>query len=366
MTESDITYWDYLNLEKILTAQGGKGNDESEITNDELHFIVIHQVFELWFKLALRELRYARNILVKDLVDETDLPVIVQHIKRVNEIFKIDQFTLLETMTPQDFLFFRAKLGTASGFQSIQMRELEIIMGLDRDQRVSLGSSDVLNVLVDTMKKSSHFQELKIRLEEAEKELSLKDGLLKWLSRTPIYGSTSDESEYNVKVDEFLKNYFDQYCFLQDSMSENLVKSAVDKKENIIARFEAIKTTAKNFLYGLDVSEDKRLFTKMYRAGLLFIESYRNLPLLAWPRQLLETIVELEQRMVLWRMRHVRMVERMIGRRVGTGGSAGVDYLDETTKYRVFGDLWTVRTLLLPEAYLPKLVNKEFYDFVTN
>ena len=365
MSDSDITYWDYLNLVRVLTAQGGKDNNEKEINNDELHFIVIHQVFELWFKLAVRELRYARDILVKDLVNETDLPVIVQHLKRVNEIFKIDQFTLLETMTPQDFLYFRAKLGTASGFQSIQMRELEIIIGLNRKQRTTLGSNDVLDVLVESMKKSPHFQELKNRLEEAEKKPTLKDGLLKWLSRTPIYGSTSSEENYVEKVDEFLKDYFNQYCFLQDSMAENLVKSAVDKKENIIARFEVNKTTAKNFLYGLDISEDKRNYTKMYRAGLLFIESYRNLPLLAWPRQLLDTIVELEQLMVLWRTRHARMVERMIGRRVGTGGSSGVEYLDETTKYRIFGDLWNVRTLLLPEAYLPKLENKEFYDFVT-
>ena len=149
-------------------------------------------------------------------------------------------------------------------------------------------------------------------------------------------------------------------------MAENLVKSEVDKKENIIRRFDANKSTAKNFLYGLDVPEVNRAFSKMYRAGLIFIESYRKLPLLAWPRQLLDCIVELEQLFVLWRTRHVRMVERMIGRRVGTGGSSGVDYLDETTKYRIFGDLWTVRTLLLPEDNLPVLENEEFYDFVTN
>ncbi len=362
----DITYWDYLNLEKILTAQGGKENNEADITNDELHFIVIHQVFELWFKLAIRELRYARDILTKELVVETDLPVVVQHLKRVNEIFKIDQFTLLETMTPQDFLFFRAKLGTASGFQSIQMREMEILVGLQRKQRVTLGSNDVLNVLVDSMKKSPHFKELQDRLKEVEKEKTLKDGLLKWLSRTPIYGSTAQDQDYNAKVDQFLQDYYDQYCKLQDEMADNLVKSEVDKKENIVARFDVNKNTAKNYLFAQDIDEEKRSFTKMYRAGLVFIESYRNLPLLAWPRQLLESIVELEQLMVIWRHRHARMVERMIGKRVGTGGSSGVDYLDETTKYRIFGDLWTVRTLLLPQSYLPQLKNREFYDFVTN
>lgn len=366
MTGPDITYWDYLQLNKILTAQGGVSNNESDVTNDELHFIVIHQVFELWFKLAIRELRFARDILTADSVQETDLPVIVQHLKRVNEIFKIDQFRLLETMTPQDFLYFRTKLGTASGFQSIQMREMEMIIGLERNQRTTLGSNDVLNVLVESMKKSPHFNSVKKRLETAETELTLKNGLLKWLSRTPIYGTTSKEQNYSQKTDQFLLDYYTQYCALQDSMADNLIASGVDKKENIESRFDNNKKVARIFLLAEDVSDDKRLFTKSFRAGLLFIESYRELPLLAWPRNLLESIVELEQLMVLWRTRHARMVERMIGRRVGTGGSSGVDYLDDTTKYRIFNDLWTVRTLLLPVEYLPDLKNKEFYDFVTN
>ena len=99
------------------------------------------------------------------------------------------------------------------------------------------------------------------------------------------------------------------------------------------------------------------------RAGLVFIESYRELPLLAWPRKLISTLIELEQSMILWRTSHARMVERMIGRRIGTGGSSGVDYLDMTTKYRVFVDLWAVRSILIKKEALPELKNKEFYEF---
>ena len=99
------------------------------------------------------------------------------------------------------------------------------------------------------------------------------------------------------------------------------------------------------------------------RAGLVFIESYRNLPLLAWPRKLISTLIELEQSMILWRTSHARMVERMIGRRIGTGGSSGVDYLDMTTKYRVFVDMWSVRSILIKKEALPELKNKEFYEF---
>jgi tryptophan 2,3-dioxygenase len=99
------------------------------------------------------------------------------------------------------------------------------------------------------------------------------------------------------------------------------------------------------------------------RAGLLFIESYRNLPLLTWPRILIDTLVELEESLVLFRTHHVRMVERMIGRRVGSGGSSGVDYLEATLKYRVFGDLWAVRTMLIKQERLPELKNPDFYGF---
>ena len=107
--------------------------------------------------------------------------------------------------------------------------------------------------------------------------------------------------------------------------------------------------------------EDKSL--RRRRAGLVFIESYRDLPLLSWPRKLISTLIELEQAMILWRTSHARMVERMIGRRIGTGGSSGVDYLDMTTKYRVFVDLWAVRSILIKKDALPTLKNKEFYEF---
>ena len=99
------------------------------------------------------------------------------------------------------------------------------------------------------------------------------------------------------------------------------------------------------------------------RAGLLFIESYRELPLLTWPRALVDAVVELEESMVKWRHAHARMVERIIGRRVGTGGSSGVDYLDGTAKYRIFTDLWAVRTVLVRPDLRPKLENPEFYGF---
>ena len=99
---------------------------------------------------------------------------------------------------------------------------------------------------------------------------------------------------------------------------------------------------------------------------MLFIESYRDLPLLSWPRRLIDSFVEVEQSMLAFRHAHARMVERMIGRRMGTGGSAGVDYLDATTKYRIFVDLWAVRTLLVKRGALPGMDNAEFYGFTSS
>ena len=85
--------------------------------------------------------------------------------------------------------------------------------------------------------------------------------------------------------------------------------------------------------------------------------------LLSWPRRLIDTVVQLEQSMLLFRHAHARMVERMIGRRMGTGGSSGVDYLDKTATYRIFTDLWAVRTVLLPRQSLDDVIQSDYYGF---
>jgi tryptophan 2,3-dioxygenase len=127
-------------------------------------------------------------------------------------------------------------------------------------------------------------------------------------------------------------------------------------------RYEDEKTTVRAFFHPGEGDGGAR--RRRIRAAMLFIETYRELPLLAWPRELLEALVELEQRFVIFRQRHARMVERIIGRRTGTGGSSGVDYLDTTAlKYRVFRDLWAIRTLQVRRAAAPELANADFYGF---
>ena len=143
--------------------------------------------------------------------------------------------------------------------------------------------------------------------------------------------------------------------------------------DSVQKRFQAQTEAAQRYLFAHDIERQKdsseeehqkrKSFVCRYRAALLFIESYRELPLLAWPRLLVDALVEMESQMVMFRHRHARAVERIIGRRVGTGGSSGVNYLDATTSIRVFTDLWMVRTLLLPKRYRPDLRAPERYGF---
>jgi len=127
-------------------------------------------------------------------------------------------------------------------------------------------------------------------------------------------------------------------------------------------RYEAEKASVRAFFAPSEADGGTR--RRRIRAAMLFIETYRELPLLAWPREVLDALVELEQQFVIFRQRHARMVERIIGRRTGTGGSAGVDYLDKTAlSYRVFRDLWAIRTLQVRRDAAPELQHPEFYGF---
>ena len=305
------TYSEYLRLEELLKLQTGIDGDKKKLSNDELHFILVHQNFELWFKLIINELRCTRDILASKYVEETSLPQAVHHMTRVIETFKLmaQQWKVMETLEPQDFLNFRDELGTASGFESFQMREMESLMGKKWIDGKPIGKDE-------------------------STEKSLYDVTCDWLERTPIQGSTPDSPNDNKEVSSFIKQYLEAHKKLYP-----------DTNQEAIDFFEQASVLRRR------------------RAGLIFIESYRELPLLSWPRKLISTLIELEESMILWRSSHARMVERIIGRRIGTGGSSGVDYLDMTTKYRVFIDLWSVRSILIKKDSLPTLKNPEFYEF---
>ena len=134
-------YWEYLRLEELLGLQGGLDGDESGLSDHEVLFIVVHQIYELWFKLSLRELTTARDAMHRDPVPDQELSNLVASLGRVREIMDhaASHFRVMETLSTRDFLDFRDKLLPASGFQSAQMRELEILLGLSDEVRISMG-----------------------------------------------------------------------------------------------------------------------------------------------------------------------------------------------------------------------------------
>jgi tryptophan 2,3-dioxygenase len=364
------TYWDYLNLDRLLTLQGGLEHDEDGLLPDELHFIIVHQTYELWFKLVNRSLRAARSRLALPRVDEDTIPHAVHHLRRVSSILRVavHQFEVMETLTPQDFLAFRDKLVPSSGFQSFQMRELEILLGLERRQRIQYGKVDPLDHIAHLAESSPAGALAWAHIQRARDEESLLAVLERWLYRTPIQGSTPDAPDDDAVVSAFLDDYLGAMKANMDGTLERLVQ-ALDQTDagKLRDRFDGIEAQARAFLQAedLEVDADQRRFHRRVRAAILFIESYRDLPLLAWPRLLLDAVVDVEEQLVIWRHRHVRMVERTIGRRVGTGGSGGVSYLEQTLSYRIFQDLWAVRTVMLPKRSLPQLVNPSIYGFAT-
>lgn len=359
------TYWDYLKLDRLLDLQGGVEGDETRLSTDELHFIIVHQAYELWFKLILRELRAARTELAAPRVPEEKIPFVVHHLGRVTEIMKllVDQFRVMETLTPQDFLAFRDKLIPASGFQSFQLRELEILLGLGDAERIAYAGADPLEHIRSLAQSTPGGRQAWARIEQARSEPTLRSVLHDWLYRTPVQGSGPSEPGDDATVERFVASYFAAFQRANALKTGQLVASLGGDAAAIEARMRDAEAAARRFLFAEDVAEAERARVRRVRAGVLFIESYRELPLLAWPRLLIDSVVELEAQLVIFRSRHARMVERIIGRRVGTGGSSGVDYLDQTARYRVFSELWSVRTLLLAKEHLPPLERAEAYGF---
>ena len=346
------SYADYLQLHELLELQG----DDRNINSDEMHFIIVHQTFELWFKQVIRELSEARNILGGDHVPEDDIPRAVDHLGRTTEIFRLmaNQWTVLETLTPQGFLAFRDGLGSASGFESFQMREFEILLGLDNDDRI--GGMDPLSSFRRMAEGDERSATILARLENAVSQPSLYESMMNWVERTPIMGSSYGSKGDAENVRAYIETHLEAHKAVCEEAAERSAGWGAGDPSKMAARMAAAHDGAVSFL--MPEGEVSRA-----RAGLLFIESYRELPLLTWPRTLIDAIVELEESMVKWRHSHARMVERIMGRRIGTGGTSGVDYLDATSQYRIFKDLWGVRTILVKPEKRPALKNAEFYGY---
>lgn len=363
-----LTYWDYIRVQELLSLQGGRERDEASLSQDEVVFITVHQAFELWFKLLLRDLKEARALFAQDPVPDTAMAGACRLLERMRTILDVGtkHFELVETISPHDYLEFRDKLFPANGGQSVQFREVEILMGLEEEERLPYIAGKGYQEVMREPDGKEGWASAAIRARQADRP-SFKEAVESWLHRTPIDGSQpGDEGDA-----EIVETYLDDYLKGHEGAMAGLVErvqalaSSDEERSKLRERYAEEGRKAAAFLHAEEVHDPaERSRRRRIRAAMLFIETHRELALLSWPRQVLESLVALEQVFSIFRQRHARMAERVIGKRVGTGGSSGVDYLDAVAlKYRVFRDLWAVRTLLVRGDHAPKLARPEYYGF---
>ncbi|MEM1448269.1 MAG: tryptophan 2,3-dioxygenase family protein [Planctomycetota bacterium] len=370
MTAEPTSYWDYIRVEELLGLQRGLAESHEDLQNEEVLFITVHQVYELWFQVILRDLKSARDLFTARRVAEQELSGVVERLRRIATILRVavDHFAVVETLGTRAYLAFRDKLMPASGFQSAQLRQIEILFGLDDDERIPLGPpGSHLAALRDyDGSPSSALKRVEATMADTP---TLKAALEDWLARTPIDAERNADGTVHSDPDGFVERYLEAHAAVvgksrarAQTVAEAAGRDVAEEQARLATVYERERSSVEAFLRpGEDEGGERR---GLIRSAIVFLETYRELPLLAWPREVLAATLEVEQAFVMFRQRHARMVERVIGRRTGTGGSAGVEYLDKTAlEYRIFRDLWAVRTLLLPADASPRLRDPGFYGF---
>jgi tryptophan 2,3-dioxygenase len=373
-------YWDYLRIDDLLALQTGREH-RGMTHHDELMFVIVHQVFELWFKLVLFELRSVREFLYGRPSDSKDVADAVHHLRRAIKTIEVatHAFEVMDTMDPSDFLEFRDILSPASGFQSVQMRQLEIILGLSDNQRINLGGCSFREAFTTgSVDKTEAFDD--------EAALgSLKEGLYLYLNKCEIPKLDAFWDDYfqrkSTELESRIKELDEQAAAMSriadaalpdDPTARRMMEAMVKKESAGLAKSQeqcrSQLAWLKAFFHGDpedntdETSRQTELYERLSRTQIerarkttLFLFTHnRTDPYAAWT-ELLDGIINLEQAMLHWRSRHPRVVERQIGRRPGTGGSSGVAYLDATTRYRVFTDLWSIRAMVLARSKLSPL-----------
>ena len=327
-------YGTYLGVNELLALQKPVSLKDGKLqAHDEMLFIIVHQAYELWFKQILHELRACCEVLSKPTADDNgvDMNVVVHRLKRMVEIWKLlnRQVDVLETMTPLDFLDFRSHLEGASGFQSKQFRQIESTLGLRMENRFRPDYYKHTDV--------GGFNEQDYKdITEAEKLPSLLKLVDQWLERMPFF----DESFWQGWSEAGETKFWQRYRALY---GESL--SARDDKPDLLGKFDDMffKTGAGDFSPG------------SLRAAL-FIMLYRDEPLFRLPFGLLNALIEIDEQLANFRYRHLQMVRRMIGTRVGTGGSSGEQYLQgAVNKNYIYKEIAGIITFLIERRSLPEL-----------
>lgn len=344
-----LSYGSYLRVPELLSIQSPKSTEAGREAHDELLFIIVHQAHELWFKQILHELNSVGKMFALNSVDEKMMGTAVSRLTRVTEIQKvlIDHLRILETMTPLDFLEFRDLVSPASGFQSVQFRILESTLGVRREH-------PILANLESPFAKSLTGDELK-QMQSAESSPSLFELFEMWLERTPFI-ETHDGFTFWQEYQNALRQHLSRD---RDFINAHPLLPVEDKAKQLgeVEKTETyFRALFDETLHQQLVQQGVRRLSLRATHAALFINLYREEPILHLPFRLLTLLVDMDELLQQWRAQHAIMVHRMIGIRVGTGGSLGYAYLRSTLdKTKVFADLFNLSTFLLPRSSLPSL-----------
>jgi tryptophan 2,3-dioxygenase len=347
-----IYYSDYLMLDQFLNCQSPLSRKWADSSNPEAHdemlFIIVHQAYELWFKQILHELNSILAIFAHEPLRDSDLGTIVQRLDRICKIQLVigSQLEILETMTPMDFLEFRNLLVPASGFQSTQFREIEIKLGLHSQDRQAVDRDFFLGRLREADRS---------RLIDLESQSTLLQELQSWLERTPftITADFSFWTEYQKAINAILSED-------AETLKSNIGKLSDSEREHQLANLEQSQATFDSLFseeaHQQLVQSGVRKLSRKAVLNALFIFLYREEPMLALPFQMLILMMNIDENFTTWRYRHALMAQRMLGSKLGTGGSSGHQYLKRAAdNNRVFIDLFNLSTFLIPRSRRPSI-----------
>ncbi len=353
--DKPIYYSDYLQLDKLLNAQHPESfKENNEPAHDEMLFIIVHQAYELWFKQILFELDFIMNVFKKEKIDDNseDLNLVRHRLNRITRILELlsQQITLLDTMTPLDFLEFRNLLTPASGFQRLQLRLVEARLGLRMEMR---HQKEYYKRTNEGGFEKRDFE----KLGEAESHTTLLQLVNNWLERLPFFENEfwvnflqrnpSDKTQFSL--DEPLHPFWRDYRTIY---KEGLTEREAGKINDFdFIFFEKEKAANRDS----DPEAKTDLSARAMRAAL-FIMLYRDFPVFQTSYQILDALVEIDHQMATWRHKHLVMVRRMIGLRMGTGNTSGRGYLEGALEsHYIFKDIAGLSTFLIERKKLPKL-----------
>lgn len=344
-----VYYQDYLELDKIIESQHPKSFEPGhQPAHDEMLFIIIHQAYELWFKQIRFELDFIQQVFSQDHINDNaeDLNLVRHRLRRIIRILELlnQQVTLLDTMTPLDFLEFRNLLTPASGFQSLQFRLIEARLGLRMDARHQHDYYKRTNEGGFTPGQYT-------TLTETENAESLLTQVNRWLERMPFFDTDYWAAYAPVQpVTPGLHPFWSDYMNLyRESLTERESHKLADFRWVFFEQADESMTDAHKETLQSSLSP-----TAMGAA--LFIMLYRDFPVFQTSYQILDSLIEIDHWMAGWRHKHLTMVRRMIGMRVGTGNTSGAGYLEGAlSRHYVYKDLAGLSTYLIERSKLPRL-----------